>query len=61
MLLAISTTQVKRRVKKRFLKKKKKDKFSKNLLQGDSNLGPHWTTSVSTDVVKRSMFLLYGD
>ena len=57
MLLAICTTQVKKRVKK----KKKKKKVTKNLLQGDSNLDPpnalelkvnasiHWTTSVMAD------------
>ena len=58
MLLAICTTQVKKRVKK---KKRKKKKVTKNLLQGDSNPDPpntlelkmnasiHWTTSVSAD------------
>ena len=35
MLLAIYTTQVKKRVKKK--KKKKKKKVTKNLLQRDSN------------------------
>ena len=56
MLLAICTTQVKKRVKK-----KEKKKVTKNLLQADSNLDPpnalelkvnasiHWTTSVRAD------------
>ena len=48
MLLAIRTTQVKKRVKKRF-KKKKKRKVTKTLLQRYSNPDPqsHWTTSVN--------------
>ena len=53
-LLAIGTTQV----KKRFLKKRKKNQVTKNFLQGDSNpdhqnqlelkvnASIHWTTSV---------------
>ena len=39
ILLVICTTQVKKRVKKRFLKKKK-NKVTKNLPQGDSNPVP---------------------
>ena len=57
MLLAICTTQVKKRVKK----ENKKKKVTKNLLQGDSNPHPlnqlelktnasiHWTSLLSTD------------
>ena len=53
--------------------KKKKKKVTENLLQEDSNLDSqnqlelkvntsiHWTTSVNTDVQKRSVILLYGD
>ena len=39
MLQAICTTQVKKRVERR-CKEKKKNKFTKNLLQGDSNQDP---------------------
>ena len=57
MLLAICTTQVKKRVKK----ERKKNKVTKNLLQGDPNpdhqnqlelkfnTSVHWTTSAKTD------------
>ena len=62
MLLAICTTQVKKRAKKRFLKKKKNE-VTKNLLRGDSNpdhqnqlelkvsASIHWTTSVSDNYI----------
>ena len=40
MLQAICTTQVKKRVEKRCKEKKKKNKVTKNLLQGDSNPDP---------------------
>ena len=61
MLLAICTTQVKKGVKKRFLKNNNNNKVTKNFLQGDLNPDPqnqlelkghtsfHWTTSVSAD------------
>ena len=60
-LLAICTTQVKKRMKKEILKKENKNKVTRNLLQGDSNPDPqnqlelkdnasiHWTTSVNVD------------
>ena len=59
MLLAICTTQVKKKESKN--KNEKKNKVTKNLLQGDSNPDPpntlglklntsiHWTTLVSAD------------
>ena len=64
MLLAICTTQV----KKRFQKKKEKKRVSKNLLPWDSNSDPqnqlelkvnasiHWTTSVNVDAFKRGIY-----
>ena len=57
MLLAICTTQVKKRVKK----EKRKKKITKNFIQGDSNPEPqntlklkmnasiHWYTSVNAN------------
>ena len=71
MLLALCTTQVKKRLKKRFSQKKKKNKVTKNLLEGDSSPDPpnqlvlkvnasiQWTTSVNAD--NPSLFLLYVD
>ena len=40
MLLAICTTQVKKRMKNEILKKENKNKVARNLLQGDSNPDP---------------------
>ena len=56
MLLAICTIQLKKESKKKIKKKRKNNKVTKNLLQGDSNPDPqnqlelkvnasiHWTT-----------------
>ena len=69
MLLALCTTQVKKRLTKRF--SQKKNKVTKNLLEGDSSPDPpnqlvlkvnasiQWTTSVNAD--NPSLFLLYVD
>ena len=70
MLLALCTTQVKKRLTRRF-SQKKKNKVTKNLLEGDSSPDPpnqlalkvnasiQRTTSVNAD--NPSLFLLYVD
>ena len=48
MLLAICKTQVRKRVKKRF-KKEEKIRFTKNFLQGNSNLDPENQLELKVD------------